>query len=417
MTPLCRHILPAGRHCSQPAVHGTLFCRHHGHVRVVLKQASQPAPYGVSQPLPLVFPEDRKAIQLNLHLVNQALNDNKIDIRKANALTNNLRASMSNLTKMEQEARPNTEDTIQRVILTPEGEEIALPREHYDEGESPRHHNACPCQRCAEQYRNAAPEQHHPNCQCGLCEPTTDTSSQAPTPSTTRCHPERSAQREVEGPAFHTQNQPQNDPEPQPSTHHGCHSERHDCHSESNGSHPEGNSCHSERSEESAVLSPSEENGEQEEAGSTTLSPIPFTLSPALRSASATKLYHQQQTKALKTQSYSFHDYIYGDKIKQHEAQYAARARAALEAGIDPPPYEPWDINKYEPEGIRRYKETLAQVERNKQAAKEAWDKLRANEAESAQQEKPNEPQPPLTASQPTALLADRTSADRTLAT
>ena len=39
---------------------------------------------------------------------------------------------------------------------------------------------------------------------------------------------------------------------------------------------------------------------------------------------------------------WSVAEYTFGDAIRRHEAQYAARAAAALAAGIEPPPYEPF---------------------------------------------------------------------------
>ena len=39
---------------------------------------------------------------------------------------------------------------------------------------------------------------------------------------------------------------------------------------------------------------------------------------------------------------WSVAEYTFGDAIRRHEAQYAARAAAALAVGIEPPPYEPY---------------------------------------------------------------------------
>ncbi len=70
MNQLCRHILPAGRHCTQPAVHATLYCRHHQVIKRALAQVEpKPDPYGIYKPLPFVFPEDRAALQINFMLV------------------------------------------------------------------------------------------------------------------------------------------------------------------------------------------------------------------------------------------------------------------------------------------------------------------------------------------------------------
>ncbi len=61
--------------------------------------------------------------------------------------------------------------SVQLIILTPEGDEIAPPVEILEEDEAePIHHSLCPCLLCSEKHRNWPGEQHHPQCQCGLCE-------------------------------------------------------------------------------------------------------------------------------------------------------------------------------------------------------------------------------------------------------
>jgi hypothetical protein len=48
MNQLCRHILPAGRPCTQPAVRSTLYCRHHQVIKRALAQVEpKPDPYGI----------------------------------------------------------------------------------------------------------------------------------------------------------------------------------------------------------------------------------------------------------------------------------------------------------------------------------------------------------------------------------
>jgi hypothetical protein len=293
MIPLCRHILTSGLVCSQAAMHGTHFCRHHQTVKSTLAQASQPAPCGAPPQLPLVFPEDRAAIQLNLFLVLQALNDGRIDNRTANSmnrLINSCAANLANGPLVE----ADLENTVQRVILTPEGDEIAAPREALEEGENPPlHHKGCPCRRCAEEFRNAAPEQHHQNCTCGLCE---------------------------DSPSRHTRFAPDTAVEDQPS-------------------------------------GPAE----------------PRSLNT--RQASAEKLYTKELTLDPVNKPFNLTDYLYGDHHKKHEAQYAARARAAIEAGLEPPPYEPFDPNKIESKSARMEREDRARIEANREAARLAWNK------------------------------------------
>src|ERR1700758_4066061 len=46
---------------------------------------------------------------------------------------------------------------------------------------------------------------------------------------------------------------------------------------------------------------------------------------------------------------WSVAEYTFGDAIRRHEAQYAARAAAALAAGIEPPPYEPFTTGMIPP--------------------------------------------------------------------
>jgi hypothetical protein len=303
MLQLCRHIFPAGRACQAPAIHGTYFCRHHGQVKVAIARAAQPTPYGTYRPLTFAYPEDHDAIQLNLFVVLQALNDRKIDNPTANTMNRLLRSCELNLNKKlatETAAKNATKNTVQRVILTPEGDEIAPPREALEDGEAaPLHHKACPCQQCAEQYRNAAPEQHHADCQCGLCEVG----------------------------------------DQETATENGCPISQRDV-------------------------------GENGDVGEN-----------AVRVAPAQKLYAQHLTVDPANKEVDVYTYLYGDHLKKYEAQYAARARAAIEAGIEPPPYEPFATNKVELECLKQEKIRNEQIEKNKQIAEEAWQRYVAREA------------------------------------
>lgn len=141
MIELCCHAFLDGRFCRGAAVKGTFFCRHHDSVRKTLTQPRRAAPSGMHQLLPFAYPEDRRAILLNLFLVQNALNEGAIDPRRANALINTMRAQMTNLDKIEK-AEPRLTDNrtgseeprlaaqpaihqIYQMVLTPEGEEIA----------------------------------------------------------------------------------------------------------------------------------------------------------------------------------------------------------------------------------------------------------------------------------------------------
>jgi hypothetical protein len=174
------------------------------------------------------------------------------------------------------------EKTVQRVILTPEGDEIALPREALEAGESaPVHGKECPCRRCAEKYRGVPPEEHHEDCACGLCE-------------------EASGRRSV-GNA---------------------------------GGNAGG-------------------NGRE-----------------ARRISDARRLYRDELTPMSESKPASIYDFLYSEEMKQHEAEQAARARAAREAGLEPPAYEPFKI---ESEATKRMKAEMERIEANRRAARETW--------------------------------------------
>jgi hypothetical protein len=237
MNQLCRHILPAGRPCTQPAVRSTLYCRHHQVIKRALAQVEpKPDPYGLYTPLPFVFPEDRAALQINFMLVAQALNDQSINIQMANAFNRIFRSCEINLRngllhetdrdkpqKQIQRRNPNekwlTDDDdsepqrnpqgemVRSVVLTPEGEEIAPLREVWEEDEVETHGEHCPCQNCAQQFRGAPPEKHHLDCQCGICEETTQLQSAISVQDKVELssRPKRS---EVEGPEIELSSRP-----------------------------------------------------------------------------------------------------------------------------------------------------------------------------------------------------------------
>src|SRR6201997_1336710 len=201
MIELCRHIKPEGTACKGPAVRGTNFCRHHQLIRKTLDKVKPPIENnGVYKPLPFLFPEDRSAIQTNVFLVINAFNRRRIDAKAANVMIYGLQVCLSNLNKGPL-AQADAENAVQRVILTPEGDEIAPPHEKLEQDESPIHYKDCPCQRCAEEFRGAAPEQHHADCLCGLCEETTNESSSRPEESVTA--------DEVSGVAAVVENEPE----------------------------------------------------------------------------------------------------------------------------------------------------------------------------------------------------------------
>jgi hypothetical protein len=195
-------------------------------------------PEEIQPPVQLLFPEDRASIQINLYRIAVAQAENRIDTRTANSMTWNQQVSMANLgrhplidaapatarstssNRDDDDSESSTQTTpspirpVHRVILTPEGDEIAPPVEILEDNEAePIHHRLCPCLLCAEKYRNRPPEEHHPACQCGLCEEAEGTEpagiraqgtglriqsrAQRSTLShnSQRCHPERSTPR------------------------------------------------------------------------------------------------------------------------------------------------------------------------------------------------------------------------------
>ena len=165
---------------------------------------TEPSPYPrapapqVYPPIELEYPEDRVSIQTNLYRIADALARGRAERSTATALLYAMQVCQTNLGKRplieapsasrpsesqdrsqrgsqnehtDQPAGRHALRTVHRVILTPDGDEIAPPIEILEDNEAePIHHRLCPCLLCAEKYRNQPPELHHPDCQCGLCE-------------------------------------------------------------------------------------------------------------------------------------------------------------------------------------------------------------------------------------------------------
>jgi hypothetical protein len=344
----CRHIFTAGHRCRQVALTIGPFCYYHQNrqprrrrsiISAIRTQphtltatptydygaipVSEPATPEIQPPVQLLFPEDRASIQINLYRIAVAQAENRIDTRTANSMTWNQQVSMANLGRQplidaapatprstsanrdDDDSESSTQTTpsptcpVHRVILTPEGDEIAPPVEILEDNEAePIHHRLCPCLLCAEKYRNQPPEEHHPNCQCGLCE-------------------------EAEGTGLREQGSESADQRT-----------------------PSANECHPERSEAESrdLLLP--EPGTTERPGgelsTTTLFPEPCALSPRKRVARAEALLSGSSNRDPLNRPWSIAEYTFGDAVRRHEAQYAARAAAALAVGIEPPPYEPY---------------------------------------------------------------------------
>ena len=181
MIQLCRHILPGGRLCDQASVRGTLFCRHHSTVKAAIaREQAAPDPEVKHTPIAFVYPEDRAAIQLNLFLVIQALNDRRIDNRTANTMNRLLHSCEQNL-RAGALAEATRETTAQQVVTLPNGDEVGMPREAMEAIDDPAemHGTGCACQECAGKADQLPKERHHAACRCGACEPAVGTTGEA----------------------------------------------------------------------------------------------------------------------------------------------------------------------------------------------------------------------------------------------
>ncbi|HZD50091.1 MAG TPA: hypothetical protein VE178_15215 [Silvibacterium sp.] len=370
MQQLCRHILSGNTHCRAIALTGKRFCRHHyklhdwqrrcglrsqirpqtltqtptqtyDHGTILVPEPSvYPAPQ-IHPPLELEFPEDRTAIQINLYRVADYLARGLMERSDATALMYAMQVCQTNLGKRplleaapaatpprsrSQDADSDDSDSttytdpgcptsghsdvssrpVHRVILTPEGDEIAPPVEILEDNEAePIHHTGCPCLLCAEKYRNQPPEEHHPACQCGLCEDQITELSTQSSASSMNCHPERTL-------------------------------------SEAKGASKD-------------LLLP--------ETGSELCA-----LSPRKRVARASSLLSGSASRDPLNRPWSVAEYTFGDAIRRHEAQYAARAAAALAVGIEPPPYEPFMTGLHAPGTPEREED-----EQMQQHSREYW--------------------------------------------
>ena len=109
------------------------------------------------------------------------------------------------------------------------------------------------------------------------------------------------------------------------------------------------------------------------------------TSGSAVRSASAHALRSTDTLDPTQKEP-NYDHYIYGDEIAKHEAQHAARVRAALEAGLEPPEHKPWDTSIKAAEHEREREEWKAGID---QRRKEAIDKWNAEHPEDQKEFKP----------------------------
>ena len=365
MVQSCRHILGEGTQCAAPALRNKFFCRHHNGVhdwqrrsglRSQIKPQTQTFDYGaipvsetpapqVYPPIELEYPEDRVSIQTNLYRIADALARGRADRSTATALLYAMQVCQTNLGKRpliealsasrpiesqdrsqsgsqseytDQPAGRHALRTVHRVILTPDGDEIAPPMEILEDNEAePIHHRLCPCLLCAEKYRNQSPEEHHPDCQCGLCE------EQEP-PTNDVILSEATAGSGVEGPAV-SQASPTNDAILSEAT---------------AGSGVEGPAVSQALPNNDVILS--EVRNACGVEGPAVSRPGNDKRSCRPRIARASALLSGSTSRDPLNRPWSVAEYTFGDAIRRHEAQYAARAAAALAAGIEPPPYKPY---------------------------------------------------------------------------
>jgi hypothetical protein len=373
MQLLCRHILASGHQCAGVALRGKNFCFHHNHLHIEKRSSglrsqitvqpptqtqtqtydlgtipvpNGPVPEPVSRlPISLEFPEDPASIVTNIYRVTNLLLAGHIDRPTANSVTYGMQVCLSALhgkplieparTPQSSSRSSSSDDeddgettysdpstpsapvarAVSRVILTPEGDEIAPPVEILEDNEAePIHHKGCPCLLCAEKYRNQPPEEHHPDCQCGLCEEQEEGSGLSdrgskdeglglreqgsellnqPSPITKDdvILSEATTGSEVEGPAVANQDQAGTEGAPSFAT---------------------------------------------RRVGRNT----PDETTPKLRIARASALLSGSANRDPLNRPWSIAEYTFGDAVRRHEAQYAARAAAALAVGIEPPPYQ-----------------------------------------------------------------------------
>ena len=391
MLPTCRHILTSGRKCNFIALRGKKFCYHHDklhierrssglrsrtktqtydHGTILVADRPEPDP---PYPVSLEFPEEPAAILTNIYRVTSMLIRGEIDRPTANSVTYGMQVCLSALNgkslvepaaaASQSGSRSNGPDSdsgsettytdpstpatslsrpVHRVILTPEGDEIAPPAEILEDNEAePVHHRGCPCLRCAERYRNQPAEEHHPDCTCGLCEeqePESSTTPRAPslaqpkagneTVNLKDCHPE--------GAASIASGESRDLQFAEPGTNQGA-----PFLAQPKAESENSMDCHPERSEPGSPTRPGLARWSGE-AQSRHLLLAETGTARRPRIARASSLLSGSTNRDHLNRPWSVAEYTFGDAIRRHEAQFAARAAACLAVGIEPPPYEPF---------------------------------------------------------------------------
>ncbi|HEU4983612.1 MAG TPA: hypothetical protein VFT88_13100 [Acidobacteriaceae bacterium] len=129
MIQLCRYILQGGNQCQQAAINGENYCRHHLVVRrTVAANTPKQNPYRIEKPLALVFPEDRAALMIDIFVVMQAFNEGELGPKGAKIFTHLLH-ECGVILRQGPLYEVDLENAVRRVVVTPEGEEIAPAKE------------------------------------------------------------------------------------------------------------------------------------------------------------------------------------------------------------------------------------------------------------------------------------------------
>jgi hypothetical protein len=361
MYPLCRHILSANTPCGSPAVGGQLFCYHHGRQR---KLTARPKRYG-SVTVPLVFPEDHAAVQLNLQLIAIATLEGRIENKTSRALTNVYRACIANL-KAGPLVEPDHKNAVQRVILTPDGEEISLPREVLEPGEKLAHGPECPCAVCAEKYRNAPMEQHHANCKCGLCG---DSSGQRSAPGD-----QQSTTSDLLAPL--------NNQAPPTTTDvilsGAPGAESKDLHFQNQPGQPSNAGTTNPQPEKRSTSAQALHTSDPEPA------PVPADPNESPYKAVLREYYARQEAKKAAeeaAQQAQTQSQTQSQTQTTHDQRVLSRAASSPVLSVPEPAANKYADPDYVPKGFRMYEEALAEVERNQQAGEEMWQRYVAREA------------------------------------
>ena len=337
MIQLCRRILRNNHQCSQPAVNGALFCRHHRDVKdwkrrsglrsqitvptqtyehgtilvpdpglvpdagasrpaLSLSKGSDSGTWEAHLPVPveLEFPENPAAILTNIYRVTTLLLHGYVDRPTANSVTYGMQVCLSALN-----GKP---------LLEPATPAPARSRSHSEDADSETAYT-------------------DPGC---------------PGPSDVGSRPVHRVILTPDGDEIAPPVELLEDNEAEPVHHKGC---------------PCLTCAEKYRSQPPEQHHPDCQCGLcEDEEGTAVLTPEPCALSPeptlsselcalssrSNRIARASALLAGSSSRDPLNRPWSVAEYTFGDAIRRHEAQYAARAAAALAAGIEPPPYEPF---------------------------------------------------------------------------